>query len=290
MAVFKHGYQRYDGPLTGPVTRFLAVPRYAWPKLLAERFVLVLLLVSLFWPLLCAIFIYLSNHASLLPNLNGGGEAIQKLLRIDGNFFATFMNIQSTFAILLAAIAGPGLIAPDLANNALPLYFSRPVSLGQYIGARLLVLFGLLSLVTLLPGLFVFGLQASLAGSAWLAANWPLGQGMVTGFLLYILLVSLVALTCSAYVKWRVVAGALVLGFFFVLAGAAQIVNQVFRVEWGSLLSPGYTVYTLWCALLGVETAADAPGAGECLAAVLVLLGALLAVLLRRLRPVEVVA
>ncbi|MFN9459184.1 MAG: hypothetical protein ACK6D7_17670, partial [Acidobacteriota bacterium] len=72
MAVFKHGYQRYDGPLTGPVTRFLAVPRYAWPKLLAERFVLVLLLVSLFWPLLCAIFIYLSNHASLLPNLNGG--------------------------------------------------------------------------------------------------------------------------------------------------------------------------------------------------------------------------
>jgi hypothetical protein len=113
---------------------------------------------------------------------------------------------------------------------------------------------------------------------------------MVTGFLLYILLVSLVALTCSAYVKWRVVAGALVLGFFFVLAGAAQIVNQVFHVEWGSLLSPGYTVYTLWCALLGVETAADAPGAGECLAAVLVLLGALLAVLLRRLRPVEVVA
>ncbi|MCX6585533.1 MAG: hypothetical protein NTX13_02995 [Acidobacteria bacterium] len=290
MAVFKRGYERYDGPLTGAVTRFLAVPRFVWPRLLAERFVLVLLLVSLFWPLLCAIFIYLSNHANLLPNLNEGGDAIQKLLRIDGRFFATFMNIQSTFAIILAAVAGPGLIAPDLANNALPLYFSRPVSLASYIGARLVVLFGLLSLVTLLPGLFVFGLQASLAGSSWLAGHWTLGQGMLLGFLLYILLLSLVALACSAYVKWRVVAGALVLGFFFVLAGAAQIVNQVFRVEWGSLLSPGYTIYTIWCALLGVETAADAPDAGECLAAVLVLLGALLAVLLRKLRPVEVVS
>ena len=290
MAVFKRGYERYDGPLTGAVTRFLAVPRFVWPRLLAERFVLVLLLVSLFWPLLCAIFIYLSNHANLLPNLNEGGDAIQKLLRIDGRFFATFMNIQSTFAIILAAVAGPGLIAPDLANNALPLYFSRPVSLASYIGARLVVLFGLLSLVTLLPGLFVFGLQVSLAGPTWLAGHWTIGQGMLLGFLLYILLLSLVALACSAYVKWRVVAGALVLGFFFVLAGAAQIVNQVFRVEWGSLLSPGYTIYTIWCALLGVETAADAPDAGECLAAVLVLLGALLAVLLRKLRPVEVVS
>lgn len=290
MAVFKRGYERYTGPRTGALARFLVVPRFAWPKLLGERFVVVLLIVSLFWPLLCAAFVYLSNHASLLPGLAEAGDAVQKLLRIDGAFFATFMNVQSTFAIILAAIAGPGLIAPDLANNALPLYFARPLSLASYIGARLLVLFGLLATVTLLPGLFVFGMQASLGGSAWLAAHWTLGQGMLLGFLLYILLVSLVALTLSAYVKWRVVAGALVLGFFFILGGAAQIINQVFRVEWGSLLSPGYAIYTIWCALLGVETPADAPDAGECLAALVALLAALLAILLRKLRPVEVVS
>jgi ABC-2 type transport system permease protein len=291
MAVFKRGYQRYAGPRTSNLTRFLAVPRFVWPKLLAERFVIILLVNSLFWPMLCAGFIYVSNHAELLPSLGSGGDdGIRKMLTIDGKFFAIFMNVQSTFAIILAAIAGPGLIAPDLANNALPLYFARPLSRWSYIGARMMVLFGLLSLVTLLPGLIVFGMQASLASSAWLAANWSLGQGMVLGFLLYIFMVSLIALTCSAYVKWRVVAGALVLGFFFVLAGAAQIINQVFRVEWGSLLNPGYAIYTVWCSLLGVENAEDAPGAWECFTVLLVMLGALLAVLLRKLRPVEVVS
>lgn len=67
MAVFKRGYERYTGPRTGALARFLVVPRFAWPKLLGERFVVVLLIVSLFWPLLCAGFVYLSNHASLLP-------------------------------------------------------------------------------------------------------------------------------------------------------------------------------------------------------------------------------
>lgn len=290
MAVFKRGYQRYDGPRTSALTRFLAVPRFVWPKLLAERFVIILLVNSLFWPMLCAGFVYLSNHADLLPGLGSGDDGIRKMLTIDGKFFAIFMNVQSTFAIILAAIAGPGLIAPDLANNALPLYFARPLSRWSYIGARMMVLFGMLSLVTLLPGVIVFGMQASLASSAWLAANWTLGQGMVLGFLLYIFMVSLIALTCSAYVKWRVVAGALVLGFFFVLAGASQIINQVFRVEWGSLLSPGYAIYTIWCALLGVETAEDAPGAWECFAVLVAMLAALLGVLLRKLRPVEVVS
>jgi len=290
MAVFRRGYERYDGPLTGPVTRFMAIPRFAWSKILSQRFVVILLVLSLFWPLLCAGFVYVSNHADLLPNLGGMAGPIAKLLEINGKFFAVFMNVQSTFAILLAAIAGPGLIAPDLANNALPLYFARPLSRWTYIGARMMVLFGILSLVTLVPGLFVFGMQASLASTAWLEANWKLGQALVSGFVLYIVMVSLVALTCSAYVKWRVVAGALVLAFFFVLAGAAQMINQILRVEWGSLLNPGYAIYTVWCALLGVEAVEDAPGAWECFAVLMVMLGGLLAVLLRKLRPVEVVS
>jgi ABC-2 type transport system permease protein len=290
MAVFRRGYQRYDGPLTGPVTRFFAIPRFAWSKILSQRFVVILLVLSLFWPLLCAGFVYVSNHADLLPNLGQGSDGLAKMLEINGKFFAVFMNVQSTFAILLAAIAGPGLVAPDLANNALPLYFARPLSRWSYIGARMMVLFGMLSLVTLVPGLLVFGMQVSLASSAWLEANWWLGQGMALGFVLYIGLVSMVALTCSAYVKWRVVAGALVLAFFFVLAGASQLINQVLRVEWGSLLNPGFAIYTIWLALLGVEPVEDAPGAWDCFAVIVLMLGGLLAVLLRKLRPVEVVA
>ena len=44
---------------------------------------------------------------------------------------------QAVFSVLLAALSGPGLIAPDLANNALPLYFSRPLTRVDYVAARM---------------------------------------------------------------------------------------------------------------------------------------------------------
>ena len=289
MAVFRRGYERSTGPLISPWQRVFVIPRFVWPRVLSQRFGVVLLVASLFWPLACSVFVYFANHLDLIRS--NGGNAVAKMLSINGSFFSVFMNVQSTFALILAAVAGPGLIAPDLANNALPLYFARPLSRWTYILARMLVLLGILSLVTLLPGLFVFGMQAGMAGRDWFVAHWTYGLGIVLGFLLWMATVSLVAMTASAYVKWRVVAGALVMAFFFVLAGVGQIVNEVLRVQWGSLLNPGYLMLTIWGRLLGVETPWEGgPDAVECMIALLVLMGALLALLLRKLRPVEVVS
>src|SRR5258708_2440212 len=232
MAVYRRGYQRYQGPVTGAMTRLLVMPRYAWERILSQRIVVVLLVVALFWPIVCGAFIYVSNHMDLLQGV--GGAASAKLLEINANFFLTFMKVQWGFAMILAAIAGPGLVAPDLANNALPLYFSRPMTLTTYVLARMLVLVGILSLVTLLPGAALFGMQVGMASGDWLGQNWQLGTGMLVGFSLWILQISLVALACSAYVKWRVVAGALVMAFFFLLAGAAEMVNAIFRTDWAS--------------------------------------------------------
>ena len=51
MAVFRRGYERYSGPLTGPAARLLVMPRFAWERILSHRFVIVLLMSSMFWPL-----------------------------------------------------------------------------------------------------------------------------------------------------------------------------------------------------------------------------------------------
>lgn len=199
------------------------------------------------------------------------------------------MNVQSTFALILAAVAGPGLIAPDLANNALPMYFSRPLTRGDYILSRMIVLLGLLSMVTIVPGLLLFGMQVGMAGTDWLWSHWALGAAVVAGFSLYIVLVSLVAMTSSAYVKWRVVAGALVMAFFFLLAGAAEMVNAVFRVEWASTFNVTYAMNTVWRGLLDIEIPDDKPGVWECATVLAAIAGGLLAALARKLRPVEVV-
>lgn len=298
MAIYKRGYQRYQGPLTGHGARLLVLPRFAWERLFQQRLVVALMIISLVWPLLCAGFIYIANHSELWASF---GPGVSKLLEIDGKFFIVFMNAQSFFALLLAALAGPGLVAPDLANNALPLYFSRPLSRFDYVIAKLLVLVGMLSLVTWVPGLLLFWLQTGMAGGGWFSANWQLGVGIFVGFLAWILIVSLVALASSALVKWRMVAGALVLGFFFLLAGAGAMVNAVLRVTWGSLLNPALAMYRIWCDMLGVD---PPPGLAELVGgrgsrhldtavciAILVALAVLLALVLRRkLRPVEVIS
>jgi ABC-2 type transport system permease protein len=286
MAVYRRGYQRYQGPLTGRLHRLMVMPRFAWERLLQQRLVVIVMVISMFWPLACAGFIYVANHLDLLPEV---GDKVSDILQINGKFFVVFMNTQSFFAVVLAAFAGPSLIAPDLANNALPLYFSRPLSRVDYVLARLMVLVGLLSPVTWMPGLLLFGMQSGMAGWTWFRVNYMLGLAIVAGFMIWIVLVGLVALACSAYVKWRIIAGALVLAFFAVLAGAAEMANSILRTDWAEVFNPTKAMNQIWRAMLGAESL---PGleTPQCVAALVVLAVLLLLVLERKLRPVEVVS
>ena len=286
MAVYRRGYQRYQGPITSRRARFLVLPRFAWRRLFQQRLIALLMLVALIWPLLCAIFIYVSNHAELLK---GMGKQFQDFVEVKGNFFILFMQVQAGFAVFLAALAGPGLIAPDLANNALPLYFSRPLSRAEYALGRLTTLFGMLSLITWVPGLLLFGIQVGMADKSWFGANWRIGLGIIAGFAVWILLVSLVALAGSAYAKLRVVAGGIVLGFFFILGGASAMINAVFRSTWGSLLNPAWATRRLWYAMFDVVPPAG-PAVWACSLALAAIMFLLLLVLERKLRPVEVIS
>ena len=285
MAVYKRGYRRYDGPLTGQLTRFLVLPRYAWRDLYEQRLVILLTMAAFIWPLLSAGFIYLTNHLELLQGLD---PEFLEFIKINGRFFSIFMYVQAGCAVFLAALAGPGLVAPDLANNALPLYFSRPLTRWSYALARLTVIIGMLSVVTWIPGLLLFALQVGLAGGWWLLANWTLGVGMVAGFLLWLLILSLVAMASSAYVKWRIVAGAVSLAVFFILSGVSEMIDEVFRVTWGHVLDPAWAVNRVWCTLLGVDPP-DGPGFGASMTALAAFILLLIVVIERKLRPVEVV-
>lgn len=285
MAVYKRGYQRYQGPITSHWTRFMVLPRFAWRRMFQQRLVPLLMVIAMIWPLLCAIFIYLTSHAELLK---GFSKQFQSFISINGNFFLVFMIVQADFALFLAALTGPGLIAPDLANNALPLYFSRPLRRSDYAFARLATLFVLISLVTWVPGILLFGMQVGMAGSDWLHGNWRLGFGVVAGFAIWGLLVSLVAMASSAYTKMKAVSGGLVLGFFFILGGLSGMVNVIFRVTWGNALSPQWASRRIWCAMLGVDPN-EGPGVAACALVLLFLMFLLAIVIERKLRPIEVI-
>jgi hypothetical protein len=112
---------------------------------------------------------------------------------------------------------------------------------------------------------------------------------MVVGFLVWLLILSLVAMASSAYVKWRVVAAAVSLAFFFILGGVAEVIDNVLRVTWGHIIDPAWAVNRVWCALLGVD-APRGPGAVASAWALAAMILLLVVVIERKLRPVEIVS
>src|ERR1700677_1546226 len=102
------------------------------------------------------------------------------------------------------------------------------------------VLIVLMSLMTWIPGLLLFGLQGYLEGGGWAQDNVRIALGFFLGSWVWILLLSLLALALSAWVKWKPAAGALVFGVFFVAAAFGATINAIQRTNWGHLFNIGY--------------------------------------------------
>jgi ABC-2 type transport system permease protein len=88
---------------------------------------------------------------------------------------------------------------------------------------KLSVLVILMSLMTWVPGLLLFGLEAILEGFGWMFDHCPPRLRPLLRAWIWILLLALLALALSAWVKWKPVAGALMFGVFFVAAAFGEV-------------------------------------------------------------------
>jgi ABC-2 type transport system permease protein len=223
-----------------------------------------------------------------LSFLEAFGGAASRFMVIDSKFFFYFVNVQGVLVFLLTAFTGPGLISPDVANGALPLYFCRPFSRVEYVVGKSSVLAILLSQVTWIPGLVLFAVQAVLAGPVWAWDHLWIAGSLVVSFLLWIVFLSLLAMALSAWVKWRIVAGAILLGVLFFGAGFAQAVNNVMRTQLGDFLNIVYLMATVWTSLFGIEAERAMPVL-QAWIAILVYCALCLALLVRKVRAYEVI-
>jgi len=247
MAVYKKTYRPYEGGLTPSWTRFLVIPRYAFEDLHRSRFLTVFFLASFIYPLICALIIYVQHNASALGLL--GVQNASRLISINVVFFMSLLGWQSMLALFLASFIGPGQVSPDLANNALSLYLARPFSRLEYVLGKMSILLILMSLMTWVPGLLLFGLQGYLEGWSWMKDNARLASGLFLGAWVWILMLALLALALSAWVKWKPAAGALMFGVFFVAAGFGVTINNVQRTKWGHLLNISHLIGSVWVQL-----------------------------------------
>ena len=249
MAVYEHLYGAYEGEELSAWSRFLVIPRHALRDLFRSRLLTTIFILCFLYPLIAAILVYLRHNANAIAMLQ---IDVRELLPIDASFFLTFVEIQGAFSFIVAVLIAPPLISRDLANNALPLYLCRPLSRTEYVLGKLAAVVLVLSLVTWVPGILVFFFQASLAGAGWLWANlWMIGA-IFTGSMLWILLLSLIALAISALVKWRVVASGAMLGLFFVPSAFGAMINEIFLTRAGNLISVWAGMINIWSGLFGL--------------------------------------
>jgi ABC-2 type transport system permease protein len=299
MAVYKKTYRPYDGQLTPSWSRFLVIPRYALEDLQRSKFLTIFFYASFLPPLIHAIIIYVQHNASVFNLV--GAQGANRLININVSFFLSVIGWQSMLALFLASFIGPGQVSPDLANNALSLYLARPFSRVEYVLGKMSVLLILLSLMTWVPGMLLFAYQGYMEGGTWMTDNIRFASGIFFGSWIWILVLSLLALALSAWVKWKPAAGGLIFGVFFVAAGFGATINGVQRTNWGSLFNIRFLIGSVWVWLFegNANTSGGAVFFGSpqgeeiplwsCWAALAALCGICLYMLARKIRGLEVI-
>ena len=286
MAVHKRTYRSYAGAMTPRWSRLLILTRYSAKGIFKSRVLTGFFVLCFFYPLLAIGGLYLNHNTRVLSLL--GPNAPDHLMTINGQFFMVFMGIQAALAFFITSFVGPNTIAPDLANNALPLYFCRPLSRAEYVIGRALVILYLLSLITWIPGLVLFGVETSLSGPAWGWTHRSYALGIFIGSWMWIGMLTLIALALSAWVRWRLIAGALLLGVLFVTSGVANAINAIVRTKAGYYVDPSALVTSIWGYFFEVEVKSGISPLRACLA--LAVMGAFCVFLLqKKVRAFEVV-
>jgi ABC-2 type transport system permease protein len=229
------------------------------------------------------VFLHHNLHALDILDIRPGD-----LVPVNHRFFYGLFQVQATLAFLVAVVVAPTLISADLAHNALPLYFSRPLSRTQYIAGKVLVVAVLMSVVTWVPDVLLVLLQTAFEGMSWFGAyGWLLGSVVAAG-LSWALLVSVVAVALSAWLKWKPVASGALVALFIVPTAFAEMAAELFGTHWTYLLSLSRVSETVGASLFR-RTLDPVPPVWAAWLVGLVALAAALALLRWRVHAYEVV-
>ncbi|HMD40011.1 MAG TPA: hypothetical protein VKH15_12060 [Candidatus Acidoferrum sp.] len=237
MAVYKRRYNPYTGSLTAAWSRFFVLTRFAFLDLFKSRFFVLLLILAIVPNLFFAGYIFVANNKTvqLLMQIRSAD-----FLAVETQYFIIIMTVQTNVAFLLNCWVGPVLISGDLTNGALSLFLSRPFSRADYVLGKLAVLSILLSAVTWVPCLLLFGLQSGLARNGWVWSHLWMILPILLCSAIWVLMLSLMSLAVSAWVKLRIVATGVIFIAFVIPAALGEMFNAIMGTYWGALLNLSY--------------------------------------------------
>jgi ABC-type transport system involved in multi-copper enzyme maturation permease subunit len=263
--------------------------RYGFAEAWTSKITIGLVTLSFLPFIVFLVGIYLANNPMARMLITKGNS---RSFTIDVTFFLNVLETQSGLALVLTSWIAPQLLTFDLADGALPLLLSRPVSRFGYVLGKFLALFTSLSLVTWIPCLLLFAYQSYSSAQPWAAQNLSIAGGLLAGSLIWIILLSIFSLALSAWVKWKIVATGAIFAAVLVPAGVGAIVSAILRTRWGFLLNLPMMMSELLGRMLGAPEfiRSDRSLPTSAIAAMLVLTCLIsLAMLNARIRAREVV-
>jgi len=259
MAVYKRTYKPYRGILTPAWSRFTVLARYGFATLFDSKPFTAYAVLCMVPFIVTLGIIYAVNNTTVqaLLNMRPGQSPL-----IDNFFFLRFLGVEAWMSFILTAWRVPGMISMDFANHGIQLYLSRPISRTEYLLGKLCGLGTLLSFTSWIPALVLFLVEATLRGHGWGWENLHIAGAIIISGLLGIVVVSLIAMAISVWVRWRIAATALLMGIFFFLPAFGAVMNVVLGTRWGWLLNFGYLIVEIWAQLFRIVDQPFHPGRG----------------------------
>lgn len=231
-AIFDLDYRRYEGERTGRaairwsmvrdgVRKVLGLRRKARRKVLPWGLILLAVLPAI------AIVGF-----QVLTQGFGADEVLEDLVPGPSDYFG--LTFQLTF--LFVALSAPELLIPDRVNNVLTVYASRPLTLSDYLIARVAALLIVIATFTLIPQIVLYFGSAILSGDIidHITNNLDLLWQIPAGALAVFASQAGIAFIISAYARRRGVAAGVYIAFTIISGGVAfgmaEAVNRWFAL------------------------------------------------------------
>ena len=278
MPIHDQGYQRYRGTRSALGRSWQVMTRAGVMSVVVKRIFIAVMLIAWIPFIVRAVSFYVAANFQQATFLAPNGET-----------FREFMDQQGVFVFFVTVYVGAGLIANDRRANALQLYLSKPMTSAEYVAGKLAILCIFLALVTFLPAMLLLLTQTIFAGNFTFVRN---NIYLVPAITLYsaalILLAATTMLALSSLSKSSRFVAVMYAGLFFFTTALFNALRGITGTSAFAWLSPTAALQQLGDVIFRLTPRYQLSPAFAGLT-VLVLIGASIWILLRRVRGVEIV-
>jgi len=145
MGIHDQGYRTFKGKIGGRFDRIWAIFIQDFTFRIKQRWTIVLMILTYTLGVLPTVLL---TYFMFIPAIIFGDENPDVI-------FLLYFSLLFIWVIIYTSFVGSSIISNDMRNNAVILYFSRPLTQLDYFLGKFLSLFTLVLMVTLIPGLLI---------------------------------------------------------------------------------------------------------------------------------------